>query len=129
MKFKWEAEIEEEQNWDHYEDDLRMASRSGLKNLGNTCFFNSVMQCLNASGLVIPILDEATEFGSYSSKSTPMSVKLIDFFEKMREEDSETVNPKNVFRSIAKHVKRFKSYDQQDAHDLLVNYLDLLHTE
>ncbi len=47
----------------------------------------------------------------------------------MRIEDDHSVNPNYLFKRISSACPRFRGWEQQDAHDLLTNFLDLLDSE
>ena len=50
----------------------------GIGNLGNTCFFNSTMQCLNATRPIVNYyLNNAGKFKEYSSLLSSIYFKLI----------------------------------------------------
>ncbi|XP_072991726.1 ubiquitin carboxyl-terminal hydrolase 2-like [Typha latifolia] len=97
----------------------------GLSNLGNTCFFNSILQNL----LSIDMLREYMV--SLDRSIGPLTMALKKFFlETSGADDSKGVlSPKNLFGSICSKAPQFRGYQQQDSHELLRCLLDGLSME
>lgn len=97
----------------------------GLKNLGNTCFFNSVMQNL----LAMNMFREYVMSLEWVVGSLAMEMKKL-LLEASAAEGSEVVlNPTGLFECICAKAPRFQGFQQQDSHELLRHLLDGLCTE
>lgn len=94
----------------------------GLQNLGNTCYFNTALQCIlqvpQLSNFFImkrlPRVDEFTH--EYQTLVRLMWLKKTSSFE----------NPKKLFDLFKKKYKQFNNTDQQDSHEMIVCFLDAL---
>lgn len=97
----------------------------GLTNLGNTCFFNAILQNLLA-------MEKLRDyFLKLEGSIGPLSVTLKKLFAKT---DPSTIaktaiNPRGLFNAICTMAPQFKGYQQQDSHELLLFLLDGLCNE
>ncbi|KAK3585299.1 hypothetical protein CHS0354_040246 [Potamilus streckersoni] len=117
---------------------------SGLRNLGNTCFMNAVLQSLNNiqqfCGYIkqLPSLEDKSHKlkCTHSRKTRDRSEEDVLLVEELRKilialwQGSKTaISPESLFSVIWKVVPRFRGYQQQDAHEFMRYLLDRLHTE
>ncbi|XP_017975224.1 PREDICTED: ubiquitin carboxyl-terminal hydrolase 2 [Theobroma cacao] len=97
----------------------------GLVNLGNTCFFNSVMQNLLA-------LDRLRDyFLNLDASGGQLTISLKKLFAETKPEMGlkNAINPKPFFGCICAKAPQFRGYQQHDSHELLRCLLDGLYTE
>ncbi|KAK9140772.1 hypothetical protein Scep_010453 [Stephania cephalantha] len=97
----------------------------GIMNLGNTCFFNSVLQNILSIDLLRDYFIKLDHFVG------PMTMALKKLFSETSAEANtrSSLNPHNLLESICAKARQFRGYQQQDSHELLRYLLDGLHTE
>jgi len=94
---------------------------SGLENLGNTCYLNSVLQLLMQCSSFINIFKEA-------EKSTSQVIQnFINFVEKY--ETQKVVSPVEIQLILNFKENLFAPFQQYDAHESLIQLLDILGEE
>ncbi|KAM9020903.1 ubiquitin carboxyl-terminal hydrolase 16 isoform 1-T4 [Ara ararauna] len=117
----------------------------GLSNLGNTCFFNAVMQNLSQTPVLRELLKEAKMPGATVKIESPelsmepqlikldqpgpLTLAMYQFLTEMQETKRGVVTPKELFAQVCKKAIRFKGYQQQDSHELLRYLLDGMRSE
>ncbi|XP_032780533.2 ubiquitin carboxyl-terminal hydrolase 21 [Daphnia magna] len=113
----------------------------GLRNIGNTCFMNSVLQCLSNTRSVLEyvISNEYTNHINTSTSSMngalikAFAIVLAELWKKDEDEEdsysSSAVNPTALKSQIQKFAPRFMGYNQQDAQEFLRYLLEGLHED
>ncbi|XP_011298762.1 ubiquitin carboxyl-terminal hydrolase 3 [Fopius arisanus] len=122
----------------------------GLRNLGNTCFMNVVLQSFNNISHFCEYLTQMPSLEGIAFDEPPThrgrivapgrAKELSDALlaEELRKvllslslggSNGQAISPECLFLVIWKVVPRFRGYQQQDAHEFLTYMLDRLHTE
>ena len=110
------------------------AGRTGLNNLGNTCFMNSAIQCLAhatpltrhfRSGQYQVDVNDANPLGTGGQ----LAHAYAEVMKALHLKSQRTCSPTQLKRAIAMFAPRFAGYLQHDAQEFLAYLLDGLHED
>lgn len=107
---------------------------TGLKNLGNTCYMNSIIQCMSGTiplaryflgGYYRPHINRNNQFGSKGI----FAESFANLNRNLWEETYAFVSPVTIKDISGRINRQFRGKDQQDAQEYLEFFLDSLHED
>ncbi|XP_006152374.1 ubiquitin carboxyl-terminal hydrolase 2 isoform X2 [Tupaia chinensis] len=106
---------------------------AGLRNLGNTCFMNSILQCLSNTRELRDYCLQRLYLRDLSHSSSTHTALMEEFAKLIQaiwtSSPNDVVSPSEFKTQIQRYAPRFVGYNQQDAQEFLRFLLDGLHNE
>lgn len=106
---------------------------AGLKNLGNTCYMNATLQCLaNTVPLALHFLSDRYKYDIQSDSHRGTGGNTAHEFKNLLGQmyyNDKSVSPKGFKSLMGRLFNVYAGYEQQDAHEFLLNFIDKLHED
>ncbi|GAA0164096.1 cysteine protease [Lithospermum erythrorhizon] len=106
---------------------------TGLRNLGNTCFMNSALQCLVHTPKIVDYFlgDYEKELNHDNPLGTngEIALEFGDLLKRLWESEGYPVAPRTFKSKISHFAPQFSGYNQHDSQELLAFLLDGLHED
>lgn len=112
----------------------QISGKVGLRNLGNTCFMNSSLQCLSNT---IPLTDyflgydyrKEINHDNFLGTKGELSKAYCELIKNLWLGSNTCYKPRDFKSKLEQFAPQFKGYDQQDAQELIAYLLDGIHED
>ena len=99
----------------------------GLNNIGNTCYMNSVIQCLAASNPIVKYT--LNKKISVETSESDLSHEFFKLLRLMYSGEFLSFSPTSFRESFIREHKEFDNFNPQDSQEFLIQLLNSLHEE
>lgn len=100
---------------------------AGLQNLGNTCFLNSVLQCLTYTEPLAAYLQSGRHKISCRTAGFCALCAIQNHVSRALESTGRILAPKDLVSNLRCISRKFRIARQEDAHEYMVNLLESMH--
>lgn len=101
----------------------------GLANLGNTCYMNSALQCLSNCDRLTKYFLLDYKKAKINKSSAHLANAYYEVLENIWRYNNASFSPRIFKQVIGEYESMFNNYSQQDSHELLNYFLNILNTE
>ncbi|XP_054288185.1 ubiquitin carboxyl-terminal hydrolase 2 [Macrosteles quadrilineatus] len=103
---------------------------TGLPNIGNTCFLNSVIQCLSNTRPLLEYILSNEYLGEIRNPTKSLVIECFaELIQNIWNDRKSSVNPVHLKHAVELYAPRFSGYSQHDAQEFLKYLLEGLHQE
>ncbi|KAF8407253.1 hypothetical protein HHK36_006380 [Tetracentron sinense] len=110
-----------------YGDDMNVLQGAGLENLGNTCFLNSVLQCLTYTEPFAAYLQSGKHQSSCHTAGFCAMCAIQKHVSRALQSTGRILAPKDLVSNLRCISRNFRNARQEDAHEYMVNLLESMH--
>ncbi|KAF3452960.1 hypothetical protein FNV43_RR03393 [Rhamnella rubrinervis] len=100
---------------------------AGLENLGNTCFLNSVLQCLTYTEPLAAYLQSGKHQNSCHIAGFCALCAIQKHVSRALQSTGRSLAPKDLVLNLRCISRNFRNARQEDAHEYMVNLLESMH--
>ncbi|RZC86905.1 hypothetical protein C5167_030258 [Papaver somniferum] len=100
---------------------------AGLQNLGNTCFLNSVLQCLTYTQPFAAYLQSGKHKSSCHIAGFCAMCAIQNHVSRALQSTGRILAPKDLVMNLRCISRNFRNSRQEDAHEYMVNLLESMH--
>jgi len=105
---------------------------TGLRNLGNTCYMNSILQCISNTEPIVQYFvsrDFEEDINSFSSTRGEIAMEFGALLQQLWSHQFKSISPTDLKSTVGRFYSAFAGRDQQDSHEFLSKLLEWLHND